>query len=211
MTGPVSLASVAQALAEVARPIILDSFSADSCIVSTRAAVEVLAAYGFTPEPVQVTALVMNRAATMAVDRWGFERASQIMSRYSAEERGGPWVVGVGFASGDDRPMRWPGHLIAAVTDGDDDTWLVDLSLDQAARPHKRLVVEPLAAQVPTGWGDGVALALPDGGVVQYRHAAHSADHTTSPNWDLDEDVVAETVARVRQAVADLLGAPVTV
>lgn len=206
MTGPVPLASVAQALAEVARPIILDSFSADSCIVSTRTAVEVIAAYGFAAEAVQVTAVVMNRAATLAVDRWGFERASQFMSRYSVEERGGPWVVGVGFAVGDDRPQRWPGHLIAAA--GDDDPWLVDLSLDQAARPHKRLPVGPVAAQVPTIWGDGVELSLPDGAVVQYRHAAHSADHTASPNWDLDGPAVAETVARVQQAVADLLGAP---
>jgi hypothetical protein len=167
------------ALAATARAEILRDFRADSCIVSTRIALEVLRRFGVGGYALSVRAMIANapfleRLKGGAAPPAGHEDAL----RWAAED--GAWLIGLGF--GEAGPGRWPGHLVVIA----ERRWLVDLSLDQASRPQRSIVLRPLVAVVGEPFLRGrKALEVPMGGsLVRYEAVPRDRSYRNAPDWD---------------------------
>jgi hypothetical protein len=132
---------VVTAYAEVARPIMLWSWTPASCIAATRVTVNVLGAYGISARPYPVAAMVYNRAYMRLAARLG--RWPEIEEQHA--DPAGAWSLGVGVEGDPDDP-RWStrngydGHLVALALN---DTLLLDASLDQASRPERDIELRP--------------------------------------------------------------------
>lgn len=128
---------VLRALITVAPPILRRFWNPDSCIASTRDAVDALHCFRLRAEPLSVRTMVFNQPAwTEIVVRDRFPQ-----SKAEREEWFGPvggHSLGIGY--GADDPSGWPGHLVVLV----ENRWIVDLTLPQANRPAKWVVLTPL-------------------------------------------------------------------
>jgi hypothetical protein len=126
---------VVTALAKVGRPPILEYFGKRSCIASTRIGLDVLEYFGVRAEPMPLFVLVLNgEALDLAAQGMSQPELQAEMLKYGLDEPGGPWGIGVGAEI--ENSADWAGHLMVAVPD---ERLLLDLSLDQASRPHKGL------------------------------------------------------------------------
>jgi hypothetical protein len=126
---------VVTALAKVGRPPILEHFAKRSCIASTRIALDVLEYFGVRAEPLPLFVLVLNGEALDMAEAGMSQAGLQAeMLKYGPDEPGGPWGIGVGAVI--ENSTDWAGHLVVAIPD---ERLLLDMSLDQASRPHKGL------------------------------------------------------------------------
>ena len=180
---------VVRALLGVGRVEILRYWDVNSCIASTRIAIEVLARYGHRALPVVVEARAYNRVAADAI------------------ESGHPGLVdgGFGVSLGADAGEQMGLHLIALL-----DELLIDLSLDQASRPGWRLIAYPSVFTLadPLGFQRGTAEAwfdLPGGGAIGYRALRGRRHYISSPAWG-QRDAAARR--RVAAAIAIHLSQP---
>lgn len=205
--------AILDALVAVARPIIREEFNADSCIASTKAALDALAYFGVHGREMPVVSILFNaEAAQLLEGGMDMTELGQRTSQIPADEPDGPWSVGVGAGPGG--VGKWPGHLVSTVPGIGA---VIDLSLDQAARPHKNLNPTPFWAHVdnPAWWGPKPAtpihtLGTSDGTVVVLdRRARDPRGYKSSPNWDLrgpgreavHRKVVAGIITAMREVV----------
>ena len=124
-------------LCELGRPIILDRFREDSCVVTTRVAIEVLRNLGYPAKPIAAKTFISNASA---VESLAAGRPLDI-------ERG-DWTIGIGI---DGAEPGFVGHLVALVR-GDGNRYLLDMTLDQASRPEHDLELVPSAFLLPSEW-----------------------------------------------------------
>lgn len=154
------------------RARILQEYHPDSCIVSTRIAVECLKAHGLEAWPQAVAMHAFNPTAAAHVEK---------REAFDYDEDGGYAVAveGTGHWGPDSRGRRsWDAHLVAMFRDSTGEVML-DLSLDQATRPERDLVVHPIVFRVlgwPTGW------KFENGCLVAYDRVP-SRSYRQSPNW----------------------------
>lgn len=153
------------------RPMLLDAARVDSCILTTRVAIEVMHYAGHkAARPLAVKVIAANREAQEEL------RAGRMPDEWPEAA----WSVGV-QGTGSRASGRWDGHLIVACGDV-----LADLTADQFHRPDKGLPCPgPI---VVTGWDRTwpVLTANDDTGVaVRYEpmrgEAAQSFRH--APDW----------------------------
>jgi len=136
---------VVTALVRIARPVLLEQFSRDSCIAATRIGIDVLEYFGVQAIPVPVGLMIFNGEATKLISQGlPTPEIRRLMLERSADEPGGPWSVLVGADL--NRPQGWAGHLVIGVPSI---RTVADLSLDQASRPHKQMDLEPTAYVIP--------------------------------------------------------------
>lgn len=164
MGAELALPDVVRWLAEHSRPILLRSFRSDSCIESTAAAIDVLAAFKIAARALPVEVAAFNAPAVEMLDRDMLAR-----DHPDAWDAAGAHSVGIGVAPMPTRPDRFAGHLVAVVAG----RWLLDLSLDQASRPLRGLTLGPLlvpylAEQMATGW---TTYETANGTTVMYRRS----------------------------------------
>lgn len=135
---------VVDGLLAYARPEILRYFAADSCIASTRIALDVLGYFGIHAKAVPVSVTVFNEDARAIYERDGIEEVARAVHAARHQDTGGPWTLGIGV----DLPGKppGPGHVVAVLPR---QRLLLDLSLDQANRPKKNLLLGPLAVDIP--------------------------------------------------------------
>ena len=174
------------ALRRYGRDEILKHFDATSCIASTRVAINVLAHYGIHAEPLPVSMLVFNAEATRLLETGGTPLLQEKVGSYTPEMAGGPWSIGVG-ASPNPGPNGWAGHLIVVVPEHHA---YLDLSADQASRPHKNIEMSPhyfeLDADDPWAAGQEPLLQMTgDHGLTLLydRRAPDPYGFRASPNW----------------------------
>ncbi len=163
-------------LAEHARGLILTRFRRDSCIVSTRIALDVCAAHGLTARPELVECFLYTPAL--------FERVKR--GTFAKPFRPGEWSVGLGVegARTIDRVRGLDGHLVLLLPiDGTE--YLLDLSLDQADRPERGLHVRrPFLSAMPADWREGLSAVHFDGAIIVYRpRTGLRDDYTRSKDW----------------------------
>jgi hypothetical protein len=199
---------IINAVVSEVRPVVLDSFTPDSCVATVRITIDTLAYFGIRAKPLPVGVVILNHEAhTLLTEHdMSMEQVRQATLPYSIDDAGGPWLMGVGIGDEDAA-----GHVVTWLPDHE---VLLELSLDQANRPHKNLVFEPVAARVnspdfittPEAWQPYI-VDFPDGqGSIHYQHAK-DARFRKSPNWRGISDgkreafrhVTAEAIRRVRE------------
>lgn len=146
-------------------------FRPDCCIAGTRIALNVLDYFGIAAQPLPVEYLVMNEA---------FAKLAFRLKRPPTKEEQdavGGWAVGV-----DTRPSEtgFGGHVVTVVK-----RLLVDLTVNQANRPHKHInLPSGVAVELPKAfWQGGSAVTQAGDSVLSYRLLASPADFTTAPDW----------------------------
>lgn len=125
---------VMEGLVKVARPLLLQYYPEDSCVLSTRVAIEVLKRHGISARPLPVRVKAFNALANslLLAERW-----EEMKTNSDA------WSRAIGY---DNREIgKFNGHLVAYV----EEQYLVDLSISQISRPEKNL---PTVGLDRKGW-----------------------------------------------------------
>lgn len=118
-------------LEKYARPIMLTAVKPDSCVAMTRCAIEVLGVFGLYAVPAQVELIVMNKKMRELADAGKIDLEDRLPDWAVIE---GAWSVGIGV-----RPTpEQVGHIVAIYED-----YMIDLSLDQAHRPNRNIIMKP--------------------------------------------------------------------
>lgn len=195
------------ALQKFARDEILKEFSVTSCIASTRIAIDVMGAYGIEAQPLPVSLMVFNKEAKKILEQSGSDEFKKIVDRQHPEAEGGPWSVGLGVTSHTE-DNEWAGHLIVAVPQHGA---YLDLSCDQASRPHKNIELTPhyFDLEMDDPWLTGkspVLLLESNTGLLLSldRRAPDPDGFRQSPNWT-GEGQSAEPLRRVTRRVMALM------
>lgn len=144
------------------REIMLERFIPQSCIASTRVGLEVLKAHGILAWPTATAVDVLNDQAE-AIYRAGDFAAQVAMARGWP---GAKHLVVEGTGALDHRTGQWDAHLVIETVDSGGTGVVIDLSLDQFARPALGIDLHADAFALPTGWP--VAWSR-DGVTVLYR------------------------------------------
>lgn len=124
---------VIEALVVIARPLVVQTYRVDSCILSTKIAVEVCRRLG-----VRAQALAVELIAAVEGNTW---RHSAIGAN-SSEDR---FHVRLGTGSEDSPWSGRAGHIVALL---DNSRLLLDLSLDQVSSLSHGLILTPRAFPV---------------------------------------------------------------
>jgi len=170
---------------------ILDSGARlDSCILSTKVVCVLARKLGYTAIPMTVEAIGMNKPLADYARKHG-ELPHHTRTEELAKQ-GARFVV---IGAREDRVVEegmWAGHLCALVsTEGH--RVLIDLSADQADRPHKQIrLTEPLHIEVSPDWVKGEEMAcrnLAEDGLILYRAIPDDDTYTTSPDWTDDSRI----------------------
>lgn len=180
---------------KVARKEIRKNFRADSCIASTKITLKVFKYFGYRGHAVPVSLIIENDE---------FRQWREATSGSKALERTIPlspkaWSVAVGHED----PV---GHVVAWV----ENKFLVDASIDQAARPHKGIVLPPVFfAETETFLRDGSlvgTLGQPEDKqlLIAYLVQTKKLAYQRSPDW-LDDNRTAPVVKRVVELVQNSL------
>jgi hypothetical protein len=155
-------------MGQIIRRQILEMYTPDSCIASTRATVSALKLLGVNVYPLSVQVVVMNRPL--------YEYAT-LHGGFPAIES--PEYPPQGYA------LQITEHVVAIA----ERRWLLDYSIDQANRPQYGIDLIPLVVPVTEDWLRG------RGGHVVFRHndsflyyTAYPGDrwYESSPNWSGD-------------------------
>lgn len=184
------------AVVEVARPIILSQYRKDSCVASTRIGLGAFRRLGIPARPLPVEVAIFN--PTMA----RLLREGTHPTLALADPRA--WSVGAG--PDDSTPLKpkgWKGHLVILT-----ESFLVDLSLDQFARPERNLDLEPIALPRPEGWPDEVkdwATWRTDAGIEIMYRSIEDWRWRNSPDWRRKRD---DLTAEIEEIILDNLGPP---
>ncbi len=137
-----NLPAVLAQLVHHAPPLLAQDFRPDCCIAATKVAVHVLTRLGFISKPQPTQLMVYTRKLWRRVESGTFHRPML----------DGEWSIGVGFDP-ETGERGYIGHLVAICAkplrpweprdEGPRRLFLVDLSLGQASRPKKGIVLPP--------------------------------------------------------------------
>jgi hypothetical protein len=195
-------ARILDALVRRVRPAVLREFTADSCVATTRIALDVLEHFGFQGQAYPLLTVVLNPAATDLL-----HQGKTLSDIGPLTRHGGPWTIGLG--------ARTPGQqFVGHVVLGSRDIGIVaDLSIDQASRPEHDLFLRPFWQPVPPRWfADSTAIAAMEStsGVTIILDRSLCPDpvaYQRSPNWHRQpESVMRPLIAEmIRQVTADLV------
>lgn len=174
------------------RPRILEHFSPDSCIATTRILIDILTYFGIPTQPLPVEVTIFNEQARTLLETHGLDAVAEAVYAREPGEPGGPWTLGLGIT----RTPTDVGHLVVALPHHG---YLLDGSLDQASRPHKNITLPPLPIRIldpaflttPTAVLDYTYTppASPGSGAPEepvtliYRNTPQNRRYRDSPNW----------------------------
>jgi hypothetical protein len=169
-----------------ARPVILDWYKNDTCIISTAIVIDFCRHFGETVYPLACRADIYNKPMRKLIESQGKFPTDEQVDKWV--ENSGAWGVGVGYPSkeGEQSPTKWPGHLIAYSGE-----FLLDLSIDQASRPHKGIFLERPLLVKDKDMAEFISNKkhLPvfrNGCVIIYRAMPEDASYTNSRDWWLE-------------------------
>jgi hypothetical protein len=178
--GAVDIEGLLQALSRPLRRRILEDYRADSCIPSTRIAVDLLAELGLKARPLRVTLHAFTLALAERITQEGhLPTSKEELIRWCDETQG--WSIGVGFSNTDPMAM----HLVALV----EEAWVWDLSADQASRPQRGIWFPmPLVFPATAEFMRGQSVRLTSETAVAYytRHPGKDSPWSQTNSWRRD-------------------------
>lgn len=169
------------------RDEILKVYRADSCIATSRATIDALRSLRIDCYALPVVCMVTNQPLWEYADAHG-----SYPTVGSPDYPEGGYGVGVGFGTQaekvafDDGHTYWAGHLVVIA----ERQWLLDFSIDQAARPGHGIEIGPVVIPVTEPWlraryGHEI-LAYQKGATrLHYllKTGADAEGYKASPNW----------------------------
>jgi len=169
-------------------------FRIDSCIASTKLYLRLIdAEWGLVGMPLTVRACALNRPMAKLFRQHNHNPEQRKVLR-CGRKAGGRFVI-----VGDRKPVQdgerfWPGHLVAVIVTSRRWT-LVDLTIDQAHRPDRDLLLhEPIAMDVPEPWvkGAGGLVVVENfrGSSVSYEAFPDDRSYQDTPAWTDPLEVV---------------------
>lgn len=182
-------------LVELGRPVILSRWRSDSCVASTAIGMKVLRRFGIESYPLPVQMGAYNEVFLEMLEGLGNlqEEPAPDVQQYWLER--GAWSIEV-----DEDASDGIGHLVLSTK-----RHLIDLSLDQASRPHKGIVLEPHACEVPNSFHEGEAFGTTiNRTLVIYRKNPTRRAFLESPDWTDDsrhESTVDEIVRMITKQI----------
>lgn len=178
------------------RPEILKEFRADSCIVSSIIGIDVLSYFNVLANPLPIQVTIWNPAFCKRInDGQPFPKDIDELNVWVKED--GAWNVGLGLG-GDPEPGKWPGHL-AILAEG---KYLIDLSLDQASRPHHNINLQAFGMTVTEEFVAGMEpkIIQMNDCVLRFLASPGNTGYTRSSDWSIRRrriDVVNAIIKKV--------------
>lgn len=164
-------------------PRLLDEkgYKRDTCILHTRVAVDLLRHAGLRAAPLAVQVAVFNPAFA----RWANELGRMPTSHDDMAATDGAWAVHIGYGA-DPRAERpgFDGHVIATVNG----RYALDLTIDQASRPQKGIVVGPHWWIMDDGFAAGGrvhAFRTASGAYLRYEAMPEERAFLNAGDWRL--------------------------
>lgn len=188
---------IIEAIRLYARPEILKWYRPDSCIASSRVVFDLLRGYGMKPLAVACGVRVMNAALVKRIAKEGrHPRDDAEIRKWSRGD--GSWNVGVGD-TGVERKHRWDGHLVVLAYR----QVMIDVSIDQANRPHKDIVLKPIVVTVPDDWAEGGedCVVWENGCLLLYRAKPKDRAWVQTAGWTGHKEIRATIVRHVQEKV----------
>jgi hypothetical protein len=150
-------------------------YKTDCCIASSKIAIEILSKFHFKVRPLTVQITVLNPIIGSILQEEGKLPDDEEVAR-----RGG-WIMIVGSRQ-ESQPKKWPGHLIPIV----EEKAIIDVSLVQANRPHKKINLHPLLIQIAEpGFlkGTKTECLMIKGCHLEYRAFPDDKTYVTAKDW----------------------------
>jgi hypothetical protein len=168
---------IIELLVKHARPEILKEFREDSCIATTAIVLDILTHYGILAEPLAVRTLIFNKPFADRIENGANWPKGDEIHRWCEED--GSYSVGIGV--GTQQPGKWAGHLVVLV----EKQFLLDLSIDQAARPKYNMVLEPICVEIDESFLTGKPRVIRHNQCVIRIELLreNSKGYITSPDW----------------------------
>jgi hypothetical protein len=163
-------------LAHARDEILQNGYRVDSCICSTRVAVDVLRRLGHQCEPQPASVVVYNKAMTDLILK--LQRLPKGPAEFDQwTEEYGAYSVGAGLRL--PTGIGFVCHLVAIVNR----QVLVDLSLDQLSRPEWGLQLDPFADEFPVEFLEGKPFITNLDGMLMIYRKSHEENWKLSPDW----------------------------
>lgn len=183
------LTQAAAFLAAHGPPLIREYFRADCCIAASKVAYMFMLRLGIRTIP-KVTKFTVHTE-----NLWERYQRGEFDGKFHDDE----WSVAIGYGLVRDEKHGFDGHLVALAWEGDE-KFLIDLSLGQAARPQKGIVI-PDGIAVNPGAGFPVTLRL-NSCVLRYSEG-NNRKYEMSPDWLIGsrtQPIVSELLAHYKVA-----------
>lgn len=175
-------------LAAVCGPVLARHYRPDCCIAAARVTIDVFAEFGLVAVPVPTQVVVWNPAYRKRVLDGRPCRGPEELAR--AWDEDGSWALGIGLGG---PPVNtggpgYDGHLVVAAGSVPERSALIDLSLGQASRPTRDMVLGPAVVKMPPSFwsaADGFTWVDVNRCAVGYRvRTGRTADsYRDSPDW----------------------------
>ncbi len=193
------LAAVMNAACKVFPP----RYRPDSCIAAARVLVDVLDRLHVRARPLAVVADIFNAALLTRAQAEGGRLPSDTAEYCRWVEEDGAWWLTLGPGGAEPEPGKWPGHLAVVVWE----SVLIDLTLPQASRPRRGIVLAPVAVQVDRPFLTGECRRVIELGGCEAHYLARPEDRSyqAAPDWQ-DRSRHAGVVRAIVRRVRDELG-----
>ena len=196
-----STEQVLAAFAAVARPLFRRSYPANSCIASSRIAIEVARRFGIQAKPLAAQLWVRNDRLTKLLETTPDPTRDQVEEWKRMGAAG--MTIGIGqparFENGE-----WNRHLVAVVQG----RWLVDASIDQGNEPGRLELPGVLIARLPQPITTGPwtrSYWLLDGTRIDYTFDPAERSYRVAPDWHprpVADEVTEAVVGAMRSELA---------
>jgi hypothetical protein len=186
------------AVMNAACKVFLPRYRPDSCILAARVLVDVFDRLHAKVRPLSVVVDVFNPAMLTRAEAEGGRLPADTQEYQRWVEESGCWWLTMG-GGGDSKPGRWSGHVAVVAWE----SVLIDLTLAQASRPQRAIVLAPAAIQVGGSFLDGTdrRVVTMNGSELHYLARPEDRSFMRSPDWcdrQRHREVVAEILRRAR-------------
>jgi hypothetical protein len=156
----------------------------DCCIGGTKAAVEVCRYFGIEASGLTVKAEIFNPEYVRLFDERGSGPKNEEEEHEWREK--GAWICSIGDQ--DLEPFhdgKWPGHLVL-IASTEHGSHLIDLTIDQANRPHKNIEVFSTHFLIPAEFAlkeSQFMVQNESGCILAYNSYPNNRTFTQAPDW----------------------------
>lgn len=151
-----------------------EEWGLDSCILSTKIALQVLTHFGFDARPVAVHVFITNARFYQALDT-----GEITLDTPPWNQPDNCYALGLGLIENDPANCQ---HVVVVVGNT-----MLDLTLDQASRPQHGIVLGPTAFRIPNAIDhfedQPYQFEMNDGAILIYYPHAGNRWYANSPNW----------------------------